>query len=46
MLDVTDAEQIRRAVEAVPSLDILVNNAGVAIYDDLTTRRSSSSTST
>jgi NAD(P)-dependent dehydrogenase (short-subunit alcohol dehydrogenase family) len=36
MLDVTDAEQIRRAVEAVPSLDILVNNAGVAILDDLT----------
>src|SRR5258705_4123360 len=36
MLDVTDAEQIRHAVEAVPSLDILVNNAGVAILDDLT----------
>jgi NAD(P)-dependent dehydrogenase (short-subunit alcohol dehydrogenase family) len=36
MLDVTDAEQIQHAVEAVPSLDILVNNAGVAILDDLT----------
>jgi NAD(P)-dependent dehydrogenase (short-subunit alcohol dehydrogenase family) len=35
-LDVTDAEQIRRAVDEVKSLDILVNNAGVAIYDDLT----------
>jgi NAD(P)-dependent dehydrogenase (short-subunit alcohol dehydrogenase family) len=35
-LDVTVAEQIRQAVEAVPSLDMLVNNAGVAIYDDLT----------
>jgi NAD(P)-dependent dehydrogenase (short-subunit alcohol dehydrogenase family) len=34
-LDVTDAEQIRRAVDEVTSLDILVNNAGVAIYDDL-----------
>ncbi|GIH11593.1 short-chain dehydrogenase [Rhizocola hellebori] len=36
MLDVTVAEQIQRAVEAVPSLDILVNNAGVSIDDDLT----------
>ncbi|MES2938785.1 MAG: SDR family NAD(P)-dependent oxidoreductase [Pseudomonadota bacterium] len=35
VLDVTDAAQIRRAVEAVESLDVLVNNAGVAIYDDL-----------
>jgi NAD(P)-dependent dehydrogenase (short-subunit alcohol dehydrogenase family) len=35
-LDVTDAEQIRAAVDRVRSLDILVNNAGVAIYDDLT----------
>ena len=34
-LDVTDASQIHRAVEAVDSLDILINNAGVAIYDDL-----------
>ena len=37
-LDVTDADQIRRAVEAVESLDILVNNAGVAMYDDLSDR--------
>jgi NAD(P)-dependent dehydrogenase (short-subunit alcohol dehydrogenase family) len=35
-LDVTDAEQIQRAVDGISSLDILVNNAGVAIYDDLT----------
>lgn len=34
-LDVTDAEQIRRAVAAVDELTILVNNAGVALYDDL-----------
>ena len=36
LLDVTDADQIGRAVAAVRSLDILVNNAGVALYDDLT----------
>ena len=34
-LDVTNAEQIQRAVESVGSLDILINNAGIAIYDDL-----------
>ncbi len=34
-LDVTDAAQIRRAVEEVQSLDVVVNNAGVALYDDL-----------
>jgi NAD(P)-dependent dehydrogenase (short-subunit alcohol dehydrogenase family) len=34
-LDVTNAAQIRGAVERVDSLDILINNAGVAIYDDL-----------
>src|SRR5204862_8110742 len=34
-LDVTDAPQIQRAVDAVESLDILINNAGVALYDDL-----------
>jgi NAD(P)-dependent dehydrogenase (short-subunit alcohol dehydrogenase family) len=34
-LDVTNASQIHRAVEAVDTLDVLINNAGVAIYDDL-----------
>jgi NAD(P)-dependent dehydrogenase (short-subunit alcohol dehydrogenase family) len=34
-LDVTDAAQIKRAVERVESLDILINNAGLALYDDL-----------
>ncbi|QNE20678.1 SDR family NAD(P)-dependent oxidoreductase [Kribbella qitaiheensis] len=34
-LDVTDAEQIRAAAEAVESLDILVNNAGVGLYAEL-----------
>ena len=37
-LDVTSAEQIRAAVDAVESLDILINNAGVAMYDDLSER--------
>jgi NAD(P)-dependent dehydrogenase (short-subunit alcohol dehydrogenase family) len=34
-LDVTDAEQIQRAVEKVDTLDVLINNAGIALYDDL-----------
>ena len=37
-LDVTDAAQIRAAVEKVDALDILINNAGVAAYDDLSDR--------
>jgi len=37
-LDVTNAAQIRAAVDSVESLDILVNNAGVFRYDDLTDR--------
>ena len=37
-LDVTNAEQIRAAVDGVESLDILINNAGVALYDDLSDR--------
>ena len=34
-LDVTNAEQIQRAVDEVDTLDVLINNAAVAIYDDL-----------
>jgi len=34
-LDVTDAAQVRAAVESVQSLDILINNAGLALPDDL-----------
>jgi NAD(P)-dependent dehydrogenase (short-subunit alcohol dehydrogenase family) len=37
-LDVTNAAQIRAAVECVESLDLLINNAGLAQYDDLTDR--------
>ena len=37
-LDVTNAAQIREAVERVEALDILINNAGVALYDDLSDR--------
>jgi NAD(P)-dependent dehydrogenase (short-subunit alcohol dehydrogenase family) len=34
-LDITDAAQIRAAVEEVDSLDLLINNAGVSLPDDL-----------
>jgi len=34
-LDVTDAAQVRAALEQVESLDILINNAGLALPDDL-----------
>jgi NAD(P)-dependent dehydrogenase (short-subunit alcohol dehydrogenase family) len=34
-LDVTNADDIRKAVTSIDSLDVLVNNAGVAPYDDL-----------
>src|SRR5207302_6786468 len=37
-LDVTNAEQIQRAVENVGSLDILINNAGQTLFDDLSDR--------
>ncbi|MEY9928069.1 NAD(P)-dependent dehydrogenase (short-subunit alcohol dehydrogenase family) [Catenulispora sp. GP43] len=33
-LDITDADQIRAAADAVDSLDLLVNNAGLALWDD------------
>jgi len=35
VLDITDADQIRRAAETVEDLDVLVNNAGVSLNDDL-----------
>ena len=35
IMDVTNAEQVRAAVESVGSLDLLINNAGVALLDDL-----------
>src|SRR5215510_16053944 len=34
-LDVTDENQIQRAVEKVESLDVLINNAGLDAYADL-----------
>src|SRR6266849_6090925 len=37
-LDVTNAAQIKAAVERVESLDILINNAGLALLDDLSDR--------
>lgn len=33
-LDVTNATQIREAVEKIESLDVLINNAGISLYDD------------
>ena len=35
ILDVTDADQIERAVRQVGSLNVLINNSGIAPYDDL-----------
>jgi NAD(P)-dependent dehydrogenase (short-subunit alcohol dehydrogenase family) len=37
-LDVTNAEQIQRAVEDLGDLNILINNAGVTMFDDLSDR--------
>ena len=34
-IDVTDATQVREAVDKVGALDILINNAGVSVPDDL-----------
>jgi NAD(P)-dependent dehydrogenase (short-subunit alcohol dehydrogenase family) len=38
ILDITDAEQIRSAAEAVASLDVLINSAGLYGYEDLADR--------
>ena len=38
ILDVTNAAQIRDAVEKVQALDILINNAGVDLHNDLSDR--------
>ncbi|TKB37269.1 MAG: SDR family NAD(P)-dependent oxidoreductase, partial [Mesorhizobium sp.] len=38
-MDVTNAAQIREAVEKIDALDILINNAGVSPFDDLSDRR-------
>jgi NAD(P)-dependent dehydrogenase (short-subunit alcohol dehydrogenase family) len=38
ILDVTDAAQIRAAVERIESLDALINNAGVDLHGDLSDR--------
>lgn len=35
MLDVTDASQIKAAVEKIGTLDILINNAGISLQNDL-----------
>jgi NAD(P)-dependent dehydrogenase (short-subunit alcohol dehydrogenase family) len=37
-LDITDEEQIQRAVGQVESLDVLVNNAGVGLLNELSDR--------
>jgi NAD(P)-dependent dehydrogenase (short-subunit alcohol dehydrogenase family) len=37
-LDVTNAAQIRAAVEKVGTLDILINNAGISVQNDLSDR--------
>jgi NAD(P)-dependent dehydrogenase (short-subunit alcohol dehydrogenase family) len=38
MLDITNAAQIRGAVEKVDALDILINNAGISFQADLSDR--------
>lgn len=36
LLDITEPEQVARAIERIDELDVLVNNAGIARFDDLT----------
>jgi NAD(P)-dependent dehydrogenase (short-subunit alcohol dehydrogenase family) len=38
ILDVTDAVQIREAVERIGALDILINNAGISLQSELSDR--------
>jgi NAD(P)-dependent dehydrogenase (short-subunit alcohol dehydrogenase family) len=38
VLDVTDASQIKAAVEKIEALDILINNAGISLQNDLSDR--------
>src|SRR5882757_6347096 len=38
ILDVTDASQIKAAVEKIEALDILINNAGISLQNDLSDR--------
>jgi NAD(P)-dependent dehydrogenase (short-subunit alcohol dehydrogenase family) len=38
ILDVTNASQIRAAVDKVDGLDILINNAGISVQNDLSDR--------
>jgi len=38
ILDVTDASQIKAAVEKIGALDILINNAGISLQNDLSDR--------
>lgn len=35
-LDVTNAQQVQRALDEVADLDVLINNAGIGILEDLT----------
>jgi NAD(P)-dependent dehydrogenase (short-subunit alcohol dehydrogenase family) len=38
IIDVTDAAQIRAAVQKLASLDMLINNAGLSLYEDFSDR--------
>ena len=38
VLDITDAAQIRAAVQEVDTLDVLINNAGISLLNDLSDR--------
>lgn len=38
VLDVTDAEKIRAAVQDVDTLDVLINNAGISLQNDISDR--------